>query len=1435
MGVISRSAKTKRAGDLRKSIMRTNLEALIGILVIGAAIGNSSDLAAEEISESFRVLVQQARQLERNHAAADRNPLTTANIRCEEWHAIGPFKDAEYGVFAREFGTEFPVEKDVLALGSQPAALGKVYGSMPVPGALDSQRHWISHPDWQDGYYNHLPSGPPPARNEVLYLYRTIRCDSAVEATSHLVTLDAAKAWLNGRLILDAPIRGGAGQRFLQAKFKIPLQTGENRLLIKIAKCFQKNGFSFAIEGLHPIHPALAGQPAFQESDPGANLPGLSLSIAEQSTPPAWYVRRSTWWETLLASRKAASEAGHQGILPYKSPVLRQKDGPQHIRIKVSGLKQMVLVCTTGGDNYDYDDSIWADPTLVAKDGQSIRLMDLRAAETKVGYLELFTNRNYTGKKLKIGEREFDGGFWAHAPSRLVYNLDGKFEWFDTWFGLDALATVSGTSEFIIAADSESARLAENEPAGEIGLQAMLQRDFPNPELQKEISRELSLGIWDGIRPDGQLGLVRERYRSAILRSLRLSVDSGISLPSDEAGLRTLFHQAAQFRESLEKLHCFRFAVEPLPTYEPPILAMQRALDQLEPSPGGAACLARLAPVRNQAQAALACDAEGQPGASEAVIQAAKAVDQFRADSIQAAGKLVFVRHPSFGRINAVDPYDTPGASPAAIAILDPATPGRLPRTIYEDQHGSVWQASLSFDGQTLFFAAKRAGVPGGWHIYEMGVDGKNLKQITEGLGNDIAPAELPSGQILFISNRAGNMNVCQANRAGAIYVCERDGTRVRRVSANTLSDHTPAVMDDGRIMFTRWDYGVDKGVFQRHGIWTMNPDGTRLQLFFGNTILDPNAFWQCVPVPGRPEVISTFGGHHAGPYGVVGLLWNRLGIEAPRGEGFRFLTPQYPTYFDGAFWSGYMDPFPLNEQEFLVSFGGENGRRNRLCLLDSRGNQTTIWEEAGNLGCYNPLALRARKRPPVIPMTSTPREFEYADPVVSGIRPDDASQGTFFLHDVYEGLQGHVRRGEIKNLQIMELVPKTHPHTGGYAWNISPTIGRGTFYVRRLIGLVPVEADGSAYFNAPALRDISFNALDAEGRVLQKMGSTTQIMPGERQSCTGCHAYEKPPSAQIARVPEAARRGPSSPNRPDWGTSGIIDYCLVVQPVWDRHCVRCHSGARPGGGLDLSGDKTRYFNLSYDMLIDRGFVHHIPQNGADQDLTTPKGNGSLASRLVREKYLEPVHHEVALGPEEFQRVYTWIDANVPYYHTYLYTDGGVNGARDRWYAKPGWASNDGLDKTWFQKDFAPVFMKRCFDCHKRTIEISDAWLGRTFVTVTSKVWSDITIMDQGLQIEGAVATFGPEYRINLSHPEWSQMLTAPLAREAGGLGLCRSPSGTPVFKNTADPDYQKMLQAIQAGQRMLSANPRVDMLPRPDPQHPEDYAASLQRPRILP
>jgi hypothetical protein len=635
------------------------------------------------------------------------------------------------------------------------------------------------------------------------------------------------------------------------------------------------------------------------------------------------------------------------------------------------------------------------------------------------------------------------------------------------------------------------------------------------------------------------------------------------------------------------------------------------------------------------------------------------------------------------------------------------------------------------------------------------------------------------------------------------LYVCNRDGSNVRRVSGNTLSDHTPQVMDDGRVLFTRWDYGIEKSVFNRQALWTMSPDGTHLQLFFGNTIEDPCAFWEARPVPGRPEVACTFGPHHSHHAGMIGLVWNRLGDEAPRGVGFRWVTQELQVISDTAFPWGYQHPFPVNERLFLVSYGGDGGHQNRLYLLDDRGNKRCIYEDS-KLGCWWPLLLRPRKRPPAIAPASKNPQFVRRSQVEANRKPD-AHTGTFLLQDVYEGLFPHVERGEIKFLHILEQVPKTHPHTGGYAWGISPIIGRGTMYVRRLIGTVPVERDGSAYFAAPALRDISFDALAADGKVIQRMGSTTQVMPGETIGCIGCHEprHTAPPNRS---VPMAARRAPSAPQPPNWGTNGIIDFVKVVQPVFDKYCVECHSGPRPDGRLDLSGDKTRYFNMAYNQLVDRSLVHYVAMDNVDIAHNTPRTYGSSVSRICG--YLDKQHCGKTVPLADRQKIYTWIDANIPYYGVYHYTDGGVRGARDRWYT--------GKKDKWFEKGFVPVFKRRCFSCHRRTVDVSQPFEANTYMTVTSSAWDARAIMSHGFCLDRTISLYGPAHRINLTHPEWSQVLTAALPKKAGGLGLCKPRPGMPQpFKDTNDPDYKAMLEALRLGHKTLLAHPRVDMLTR--------------------
>ncbi len=863
------------------------------------------------------------------------------------------------------------------------------------------------------------------------------------------------------------------------------------------------------------------------------------------------------------------------------------------------------------------------------------------------------------------------------------------------------------------------------------------------------------------------------------------------------------------YNHALARLRGFRFSVTPIPMYDPPRLKMNEDLRKTIPqTPAGKAYLERLAELRKKVAKALAAERTSKPDKAAAVIKAADDIELFWTREIRALPPIAFIQCPSFS-VNAIAPYTARGAAPASICVFDPARPDRSPRVVWQEAGATIFDMNLSWDARRLLFSARRRGVEGGWHIYEIGTDGSGFRQITRGSHENISPVELPNGQIMFVSTRAGARVICQKQASGLLYVCNRDGGSVRKVSGNTLSDHTPQVMNDGRVMFTRWDYGIDKNVFCRQNLWTMNPDGTGLQVFGSNTKEDPDGFWQARTIPGRPEVVCVFGPHHSYHAGMIGLVWNRPDGRAKdrRGEGFRWVTSELPTISDMTLPWGYQDPFPLNEHQFLVSYGGDGGQKNRLYLLDDRGNRKCIYEAKGKLGCWSPLPLRPRKTPPVITPRSNNPQFAWREPELANRDPHDELTGTFLLQDVYKGLRPHVKRGEIKALQIIEQVPRSREVQAAAVWGHWAIISRGTTYVRRLIGTVPVEGDGSAHFAAPAIRDISFNALDADGRVIRRMGSTMYVMPGEKRSCIGCHERRamSPPAGKAPVA--AAKRVPSIPKYPQWTDKGILDFTKVVQPVLDKYCIKCHSGPTPKGAMDLSGDKTHYFSMAYDMLLDRGQVHYIPVAGTDHEHGTAKARGSYVSKIRTR--IETKHSGKVLPAEARRRIYAWIDANVPYYGTYVMTNPRTMGGRDRWYVQ-----NKG---GWLMKDFMPVFNRKCLNCHKRYVKPQTYNYnpgGKGTIMVTSKIWDDMALsqFQHGHGRISMIGQIGPSHRINLTHPQWSRMLTAPLAKSAGGMQLCKSKDGGAVFKDKSDGDYKAMLAALQKGHKALIADPRVDM-----------------------
>ncbi len=713
----------------------------------------------------------------------------------------------------------------------------------------------------------------------------------------------------------------------------------------------------------------------------------------------------------------------------------------------------------------------------------------------------------------------------------------------------------------------------------------------------------------------------------------------------------------------------------------------------------------------------------------------------------------------------------------SAICVYDPNQPENGVKTIFDDPEGFIFDMSPSYDAKKLVFGYKKEvrKREDSYHIYEINIDGSGLRQLTTGRYHDFSPVYLPDGRIVFNSTRVGSFSLCQDFLSAALHVIGPDGSNMRRLEYTTLCDTTPYVMDDGSILFTRWEY-QDKNIFCTQALWTINTDGSRVQLYYGNTLTVPNAIYGAKQIPGTRKVICVMAAHHYRPLGGIAIIDRSKGMESV--EAMRTLTPDVPYRpTKGKNWQetnwgpgdvfypwSYTDPWPIEEDLFLVSYGGplEGGpERYRLYLMDDQGNKAPLYD-AETISCFNPIPLQPRPKPHTTP----------------GHAPEKPQgQGRYFVQDVYQGLLEYgVQRGQVKELRIMSQIPKKYNTEGPRYSDHYPAIGEGSYYVKYNYGTVPVYEDGSAYFTAPAGVELYFQALDATGKEIRRMGTTTQLTDGETQSCIGCHEsrFRTPPrnSQAMARL----SRAPDHIAAPPWG-AGPVDFVRQVQPVLDKYCVECHQGPTPDGEIDLSGDKTRLFSMAFESLVfTEGLVARYHINPGPTGNFPPMASGSYVSRLT--KLIENEHREVLrpeveevrrpevegvkLDDESRRRIYSWIDANVPYYATWDMTRPYSFGGRD----------------TWFDEHRQPLPWFKAF---------TEAYAAAG--------------------LPGEAKNVGHR-AINLTHPEYSGVLVKHLAQSAGG----KAAEEKALFKSTDDPNYQQLLTAIHQGKDALLAKPRVDM-----------------------
>ncbi len=586
--------------------------------------------------------------------------------------------------------------------------------------------------------------------------------------------------------------------------------------------------------------------------------------------------------------------------------------------------------------------------------------------------------------------------------------------------------------------------------------------------------------------------------------------------------------------------------------------------------------------------------------------------------------------------------------------------------------HGAFWRPDLSWDARKVLFCFHPHNEKS-FHLYEINIDGSGLRQLTDGPYDDLDPIYLPDGQHLMFSTTRGHTYVrCMPpTNAFVLARCDRDGRNIFLVSQNNEPDYLPSVLEDGRVVYTRWEY-TDKPLWRAQKLWTVNPDGTQVNTLWGNQSVWPDLIKDARQIPGTRKIMFTGSAHHNWFAGSVGIVDPTRGFNFPDGLTKVTADVEWPEcgngpvdpiesadYHASGHYAGYYSPYPLSPQDFLVS-ADRQGKFVLYCM-DIQGNRELVYE--GTHHILHAIPVRPRKVPPVLAdRVDWPTDRERLTP----------KPGVIYSTDVYEGAP-EALRGKARFLRVLNIEPKTYTY-----WHKRPALSTGPVVslvqsegVKRILGTVPIDTDGSVTFEAPSGMALHFQLLDENHRALQTMRSFVGVMPGERRGCLGCHeSHSRTPLHQNDAL--AMSRAPRPIEPPPWGDESV-SFPRFVRPVLDQYCAKCHAG--DGEARQVVDLTQRPGFLSFDetyMLLTGnpswGAPYRKPEN-------PPPGFG-IANMIMVEGYStvdpeayrtpEPMthlsynsplidiassgrHYDVQVDPLSLQRLIAWVDTMCPY------------------------------------------------------------------------------------------------------------------------------------------------------------------------------------------
>lgn len=577
---------------------------------------------------------------------------------------------------------------------------------------------------------------------------------------------------------------------------------------------------------------------------------------------------------------------------------------------------------------------------------------------------------------------------------------------------------------------------------------------------------------------------------------------------------------------------------------------------------------------------------------------------------------------------------------------------------------GSVLHPDLSFDGSKVLFSycdhSELRKDHRRYFIYEINIDGSGLRQLTgtardplEGLEarrtaliEDFDPCYLPDGRIAFVSTR--NQGGVRCHHGGrycmtyTLYGCDGNGSDIQPLAYGEANEWDPSMMNDGRIIWCRWDY-INRHDTIYQGLWTTKPDGTSTAHYYGNYTRNPCLTSEAKAIPGSRLVCATAGAHHAYIAGSIVLIDPAKGQdgEAP----LKRITPE-ASFPETEGWNkkAYCTPYPISENLFLAAYtsGKINQQGNdptadayAIYLVDTLGGRELIYRDP-SISCFAPIPIQPREKPPVLP----------------SILPEVAEEtpGTFYVQNVYESTED-IPKGSIKKLRIVEIYPQPAQR--------APDRSRVLFELpKKIIGTVPVDENGSVAFEAPSGVPLLFQLLDENNMCVMSMRTFVYAHPGETVGCIGCHEQRQSTPAYGAGFSTQVHL-PEPPAGPQY--EGGLAFAKTVQPVLDRHCIECHGlEEESAGGIDLLGtmDETQLklgrvkASRAYHSLIaKKGLVAQALRN-EEAVRSAPKDYFAHAGTLAPMLLAGDDEHE-PLDQESFRRIVDWLDLNGQFYGTY--------------------------------------------------------------------------------------------------------------------------------------------------------------------------------------